>query len=608
MAIQERGKAVHGVNLGLYLDRPPLLVPERGLVSGLNFRIQNAQLTNRNVGWSSFEDINLDDKPVLLIEEFQPQGGVRVLILGNTTDLFVWNGTILRYLTPIYATGTVTVTAADETVTLVGGNFTTAGIKTGDFISFGAADEDDPAATWYEVASVTDSTHLELTTDGPVVSGVAYTIRKTFTSSLFEPYMTETFRNGANLTSGADGDRWYATNGADPIVAWDGVTAQVYLPDTDYIQTCKALRRFKNTMVYIAPTVAGAIQGQTISTSAIGEPENVVTLEASLFVVHDGSDALVNAYQIGELLAIYAEDAIILAQFVGDPINFVFRTAVTGAGTRSARGIVRFPSEHIFFASDGQYSFDGVSARQTSTHVWKEVTRQSSPGRAAGVQSAIDEGNAELIWVVPLNTDADPEEGTPERAYVGHYLEDVGEYPMPHSFRQLPATALGTFVNEDVLTFDVMTETWDQVSFRWDDQQIQSAFPNVLFGDALGNIWQLNASGQDGDEPVSFVRFSRRPLVDSRRNGVVKRVYPNVDFTDNSIDELTVNLRLFDSPNSLSTREEVEYTILLDGTERFAPFRNQARFVEVEFGTGPSTPGLWSLEGYDMDTVDAGSR
>ncbi len=46
----------------------------------------------------------------------------------------------------------------------------------------------------------------------------------------------------------------------------------------------------------------------------------------------------------------------------------------------------------------------------------------------------------------------------------------------------------------------------------------------------------------------------------------------------------------------------------LDGSQRFAPFRNEARFVEVEFGTGPSTPGQWALEGYDMDTVEAGSR
>jgi hypothetical protein len=449
MAIQTRGKAVHAANLGLYLDRPNLLVPERGLCDGsMNFRITNAQLTNHNVGWSSFNDLNLDGKPVLLIEEFEPTGGTRKLILGNTTDLFQYSSSTLTYITPIYATGTVTVTAADETVTLVGGDFTAAGIKAGDFIFFGAADEDDPAATgnggWYEVASVTDATHLELTTDGPTVAGVAYTIRKTFTSSMFEPYLTETFRNAVNVV-GTDSDRWYATNGADPIVGWDGITAQVYYSHSG-VNTCKALRRFKNTLHLIAPTIGGALNPGRVVTSAIGEPENISTLEATSIIIGDGDVPLIAAQRIGELLAYYSEREIILAQFVGAPIMFVFRQAVVGYGARSARGIVRFPTHHTLFATDGQYNFDGVAATQSSSHVWKEVTRRSSPNRPELVQGIIDEGNAELLWVVPLNSDADADDGPPEHAYVGHYLEDSGEFPMPHSFRDLPATAVGTYL------------------------------------------------------------------------------------------------------------------------------------------------------------------
>jgi hypothetical protein len=611
MAIQTRGKAVHAANLGLYLDRPNLLVPERGLCDGsLNFRITNAQLTNHNVGWSSFNDLNLDGKPVLLIEEFEPTGGTRKLILGNTTDLFQYVSSTLTYITPIYATGTVTVTAADETVTLVGGNFTTAGIKPGDFIFFGAADEDDPAATgnggWYEVASVTDATHLELTTDGPTVAGVAYTIRLTFTSSMFEPYLTETFRNAVNVI-GTDGDRWYATNGADKIVGWDGVTAQVYYSHSG-VDTCKALRRFKNTLHLIAPTIGGALNPGRVVTSAIGEPENTSTLEATSIIIGDGDVPLIAAQRIGELLAYYSEREIILAQFVGAPIMFVFRQAVAGYGARSPRGIVRFPTHHTLFATDGQYNFDGVSATQSSSHVWKEVTRRSSPNRTELVQGIIDEGNAELLWVVPLNSDADADDGPPEHAYVGHYLEDSGEFPMPHSFRDLPATAVGTYLSQSQLTFAQLTEGFDEYSIRWDDQQIQVAFPQVLFGTADGDIFQLNSQTQDGTVPVSFVRFSRRPLVDSRFNGIVTRVYPSADFQLTSTDEMTINLRLFDSPNSVDARQEVEYTILLDGSQRFAPFRCSGRFVEAEFGTGPTHSGLWRLEGYDMDVAPGGER
>jgi hypothetical protein len=49
------------------------------------------------------------------------------------------------------------------------------------------------------------------------------------------------------------------------------------------------------------------------------------------------------------------------------------------------------------------------------------------------VQGVVDEANSEIVWVVPLNTDDDVDTGAPETAYVGHYLEDSGEYPMPHS-------------------------------------------------------------------------------------------------------------------------------------------------------------------------------
>lgn len=607
MAIQMRGKAVHAANLGLYLDRPPLLVPERGLITGANFRISNGAVTNQNVGWGPFDDLNLDSKPVTLIEEFEPSGGSRVLILGNTTDLFQYVGSTLSYITPIYATGTASCAGSTTTVEGSGTTWTT-NVKAGDFISFGANDETDPGATWFEIASVTDNDTLELTGNGPNTGGlVNYTIRQTFTGSVFNPFLTETFPDATNVV-GTDGDRWYATNGVDGIVGWDGATDQVYLPTIGSIQTCQSLRRFKNTMIFVAPTIGGELKRGQINTSAIGEPENNSTLEAASFTVNDGVDTLIAAYQIGELLAIYSERSIIMAQFVGTPLHFVFRAAIIGRGTRSARGVVRFPSVHYLFGTDAMYQFDGVSARPFASHVWKEVTRASSPNRKELVQAVVDEGTGEMVWVVPLNTDADADAGPPEHAYVGHYLEDVGDYPMPHSTRDLPATATGTFLTQNVLTFDQMTEAFSTYSFRWDDQQLQQAFPQILFGDNSGNIWSLNQQNQNETVPTCFVRHSRRPMVDSRRNGVIKRVYTHADFQDGSTEQLTVKVRLFDSPNTRSTRATAEYNITLDGSQRFTSFRQSGRFIEVEHGSGPSVPGVWSIEGYDLDIADGGHR
>ena len=606
MAIQQRGNAVHAGNLGLYLDRPPLLVPERGLITGANFRIEDGEVTNRNVGYAAFDDLNLDAKPVTLVDEFEPAGGSRKQIFGNTTDLFQYVGSTLSYITPIYVTGTAACAGSTTTVT-GSGTAWLANAKAGDFIFFGANDETDPAETWYEIASITNDTELELTANGPNTGGaVAYTIRQTFTGNVFTPFLTETFPDAASV-SGGDGDRWYATNGVDSIVAWDGATAQVYTPTIGSIQTCQALRRFKNTMIFIAPTIGGSLMRGQINTSAIGQPENQSTLEAASFTLNT-DNTLVAAYQIGELLAIYSEREIILAQFVGTPLHFVFRAAIHGRGARSARGIVRFPSKHFLFGSDAMYLFDGVAAQPFASHVWKDLTRISSPNRKSLVQAVVDEGTGEMVWVIPLNADADADAGPPEKCFVGHYLEDVGDYPMPHSTRDLPATASGTHLTQSVLTFDQMTDTFDTYSIRWDDQQLQQAFPQILFGDNDGNIWQLNQQLQDDVVPTSFVRFSRRPLVDSRRNGVVSRVYVNANFQDMSEEQLTVKIRLFDSPNAVSTRSTAEVNITLDGSERFASFRNSGRFVEVEMGSGPSVPGIWDIEGYDMDTIPGGSR
>lgn len=615
MAVQSKGNAVHAANLGLYLDRPALLVPERGLSAGNNFRVVNGQVTNLDVGYSAFESLNLDSKPVLLIEQFTPNttasAGLRKTIFGNTTDLFEYFNDILSYLTPRHdATGeTVAVTNGSPVVTGTGTTWQTDGIKAGDFFSLGANRiTPTPAGTWYQIQSVDSETQITLTANynEATLGGQAYTIRKTFTTDLLNPWMTTTFRDATAVTSGVDGDRWYATNGIDKVVAWDGDTNQVYYSHSA-VNTCKALARFKNVLILVAPTIGGVAQEQDISSSAIGQPENLATLEASQFTVHDGGDSLIAAKQIGELLAIYAERAIILAQYVGSPLMYVFRTAVSGYGARSPRGILGFPDRHKFFGHDGQYTFDGISARQSNQHIWKELTRIASPSRNTMVQAVIDEGRAEEIWTVPLNTDADPTAGPPENSYTAHYLEEVGDFPTPHSRRALPATAVGTYIASSVLTFDQVVGTFDQQTIRWDDQALQSAFAQVLIGTNTGAIFSLGGQTQNGVTPAAFVRFSRRPLADSRRKAVVKRVYPNVDFSTGSSNQMTVKVRTMDSPNSTIV-SETEYNMTLDGTERFAPFRAAGRFAEIEMGSGATVVGTWQIEGFDMDTVPIGDR
>lgn len=627
MATVRAGKAVHAPNLGLYLDRPPLLVPERGLVACQNVRIANKQIISDNLGWSKFPDtgspLNLDGRPVLLVDSFRPRNGTNHTIFGNTTDLFEYNtGTkVASYITPRYETGTVTATNGSPNLVGVG-TLWLANMKTGDYISVGATGRRLMTDTWYKVLIVVDDTHITLSTNYVgAAAGVAYTGRKTFTGDLTHPYFTEIFYNGVGV-SGGDGDRWYACNGLDANVGWDGATDQVYRPAYGgSMDACGFIRRFKNVMFFIAPRVAGNLRTYAVKTSAIGQPENISTLEASEFIINDGQDELLCAHPIGELLAIYSggnrtngDGSVVVAQFVGSPVMYAFRTAVSNIGARSARSVATFADHHLMVGKDTLYRFDGVTARPWNTHVWRSVTSGISPQRVAMIQPHFDESRGDLIWVVPQNADTvNTDVGPPQSAYVIHYLEGLDEeIPQPHTYRQLPATGIGYFQRLTTLTWDQLTDQWQNYNFRWNDQFFQATFPLTLFGDNTGNVFILNNdSKMDGAAMTVYARFSRRPLVDSRTRGVVNRVYPYIDPQVGQTHSITVTMRSFanDSGNAHTDYTQtypVDYETSATSTG-FAAFRAPGLFTEIEFGTtGAQQP--FSLNGYDLDVSKGGQR
>src|SRR5690606_14319763 len=152
--------AVVRPNLGLHLDRPSISLEPGMLKDGLNFRIKNGRLSNLNLGWSRFDNFTLNG-PVMLIKSFR-LGSVDILVIATDKDLYRYDAASnnVVFISPIYATGTAA--ASGTTVTGTGTTWTT-NAKAGDEISFGANDENDPAATWYEIKSVDADDGITLT-------------------------------------------------------------------------------------------------------------------------------------------------------------------------------------------------------------------------------------------------------------------------------------------------------------------------------------------------------------------------------------------------------------------------------------------------------------
>lgn len=575
----------------------------------LNVRIREGKIVRDNMGWGAFP--NSDDAIVLSdpctgIDAFFPQAGGQLLLFLSTKDVYLYDEatSTVSFLTPRYSTGDVDVTLGSPTVSGNGTAFTT-NVKAGDRIHIGNADEDDPTETWYEVLSVTNDTTLTLTTNyaGTTATAKDYTVRQCFTGDIDDYWSFETFP-AAEAVSGSDGDRWYATNGIDPVIAWDGADDEVYLPNIG-LDTCKSLMRYKNMMLYVNITESSVFKPFSIRNSAIAEPENTSTKEAAEYVIHDGTDPLLKALPLGDNAIFYGTRSITVGQFVGGDLGFIFRTAVSGLGILAGRGIADFGSYHKFLGSDSMYDFDGITTREDGEHVFRDVIRRHSPQRPDLIQTHFDEENGELIWVVPLNSDAEPEDGPPETAFVQHYLELVSERDQtPVTIRQLPSLCFGYFSREDTLTFDQLQGTWEEQNYRWNDQFFQGAFPFNLFGSITGEIFILNErDSQNGTAITSYARFGRLPLGDIKTKGTIMRVYP---FAERINGNLTVNLYMTDAPAG-STTLNGTYQYDMAGTKHFVSPRRTGRFVEVEYrAEGVSRP--FFIQGYDLDIVRAGQR
>ena len=616
---KKRDTAVLQPNLGLYLDRPPLYVPERALQDCLNVRIQNKAINRQNIGYGPFPDgaaqpLNLDSKPVVLIDNFFPRDGGQFLLLGNTTDIFLYDEATetVEYLTPRYEVGSVDVTNGSATVT---GSATawTGELKAGDFISIGASGRNARTDTWYEVDAVASATSLTLTTSYAEATATtqAYTARRTFTGDMQDYWETALFFSGIGHTVGADGDRWYGTNGVDRPIAWEATTDQVYFPDFGDVKRCRAFATSKNILMLINIGLdTGENRPFSVRTSAIGIPEDMVTLEASEFIVHSGADDLLTAFNLGEGLAIYGQRSITLTQFVGPPLMFVFRNIMSGVGARSGRAVADFGDFHKFIGPDAQYVFDGISVQEVNSHIWQDAIRQTSPQRTRLISSHFDEERGELIWVLPLNSDSNTDSGPPEKAFVEHYLEEPGtDVPFDvHTKRELPATAWGFFERLTTLTFDQLAGAWEDQNYRWNDQFFQGAFPFNVMGTATGALYILGTrDSADGVPMTSFARFGRVPIGNIRNKGMVRRVYPMVETLPSATHNLTVRLYTTDAPGGNVVPEYAgEFPMTQAGNHFLSP-RIMARYVELEVRTHEAGH-IFSLLGYDLDIAPGGER
>lgn len=616
-----QSSAIVKPNLGLYLDRPAIALAPGALQDGLNFRITRGALNNLNLSWKAWNSVVLNG-PVAFINQFTTSAGNTYLIFATPSDIYRFDVASQKalYISPTYVTGTVAASGTSVTGTGTAWNTTPSGdtwanAKAGDQISFGATTRNDPAATWYTIQSVTSDTALTLTTSaGTIGGGTSYTLRRRFTGQIFiNPWQYEYFID-AN-PSGKD--LIFMTNGIDNVISWDGTSATV----TKHIEfgfTCQNIVQFGDMMIYLNVLQGSTYLGTTMLNSDIGSPAAVGSAStgvAGQFIVQGQPDPILVAKRLGPYLAIYCRHNVIMCSLTGNATIFSFRIAAANKGILGPNAIATYASNHQFIGPDSMYTFDGSNVEPINTHIWRNLLSSIDNVRQTNIFTFLDEANGEQIWSMPQTTDANAgtSTGNADLAWTEHYLEETAGQAQsaliasamglnrPYSKRSFTFTAIGNFLNESAVTWAQLINAWSTYSYRWNDSFFAASFPIILVGDSSGIVYQLNVGQMTN--AVSFVTFGRRPLVDGRMRGLLRRVYPFVQKFSNNI-TVTAGLADFASGPVTSTPTfQFDQSFSTQGAF-YVPIYRRGRYLDLQFsGTSP-----WIINGYDMDILPGGMR
>lgn len=457
---------------------------------------------------------------------------------------------------------------------------------------------------WYTVLTVDNNTQITLTSNWTEanVAGLTYSARLLLTGDENDIWSTELFHNGLP----GPADWWIGTNGINNVVSWNGTDpACVY--HTEFGFTCKALIKWYNMMLYANLNVGGSARRTSIRNSDIGSPFDVVGGVSAEMVAHDGVDEILALFTMADNLVVYSIRNVTLVAFVGDPQFFAFRTAIAGIGPLSANAIADFGDNHEWLGPDAAYIFDGITADEVHYHVMREIIRICPAMRYNQIIVHFAEETGEIYWIIPLTTDTS--QLSPSTAYSEHYLENVPkDTPTPFTVRDMPATATGYFESLNTLTWDELTVPWSSQNFRWDDRFFTASFPLNLFGTEDGKIMIIGVTDdQDGAEIISFVKFARRPVIDSLMRGCVKRVYVFATKLGSAAYDLDVTVTTTDQVGGEGVVGTVlPYNLRHEGRRFVNPFA-VGRFFDVTFGTTGTDRG-WILQGYDVENTALGER
>lgn len=427
-------------------------------------------------GWEKVTTTPLEDVPIL-IDQFFLFDGTDFLLLGTKKDLYKFNTTTKAGdpLTPIHTTGTVSIALATPTIVTGVGTVFLANVKAGDWFKVNVQ------GTWIEVASVQTDLQLTLVSAYPGAphSGVAFTIRQTFTTTLARPWDSEFMLN-----------RMFFTTLADGLHRWNGSAATVTKVIGAGLKKAKVIVTFESRLVLGNLTDAGVPTPQQIqwsdlvtSVDAIIWDPNAVGSTAGSMDLLEGSDWILELFKLGDFIVAHKERSVYLISFVGGDFVFTRRLIIDGVGLLAQKAVINTGEELIFAGNDNFYVFNGISLEGIGDEVKDQFFTELDPSFSERVHATFYEETSECIWAYPKAPSAD---GTPDKELVYNLEEKTWSFRLARNptaygyYREVAAT----FIDSNANIIDTQTQLIDARGFL-------ANAPLNIFGVKSGHIMKV---------------------------------------------------------------------------------------------------------------------
>lgn len=305
---------------------------------------------------------------------------------------------------------------------------------------------------------------------------------------------------GGTLTAG-----WYyiISNGVDEIFYWDGDISTpnhpVALLGGDGYQTstyhiAKQVMYFKNSLILIGTTEDGNAQPKRLRWSATGliDEHDFTTTNAGFADILDTPGDIVWSALIGDQIALYKQDAIVMMQHTGGATLFDFNTAVRGTGLIGAGALVVMEDRHIFIGKDGLHIYRGGSfVEDTGREIWDEFFTDLDIDNADNIRNAIDREKEQVTFYWPSKTAAST---NADRSITYDWKENY--WTIDSHQRNVTATGAAALVT--TYLWSDMTDAWEDTSGSW----LEFVVPGskfTLMGSDNGYVYQVDDTNKNED-------------------------------------------------------------------------------------------------------------